>query len=91
MAIRANEAGSAAALRAAQHAEGAVMAAAGSSGIGAARFVTVSLWKPAGFAAPAKAAESIAALGAQLQNPPDGPSEIDQAAAAARAAIVKGA
>jgi Holliday junction resolvasome RuvABC endonuclease subunit len=90
IAIRASEAGSAAALRVAQHAEGAVMAATGSSGIRAVRFVTASLWKPAGFAGSAKAAQSIAALCAQLRNPPDGPNEVEQAAAAARAAIVKG-
>lgn len=89
VAIRGSEAGNAAGLRASQHAEGAVMAAAGAAGVKTVRFITGSLWKPAGFSGSARAAQSVAALCSQLQNPPRGPTEVEQAAAAARAAVVK--
>lgn len=88
IALRGSEAGRAAQLLTAQHAEGAVLAAAGDADLSHDRFITTSLWKPAGLER-AGAAASIEALCQQLRNPPPGPDEVRAAAAAARAAIVR--
>jgi len=89
VAIRAYENQSRQQLQISDRAEGVIIAAAGIAGRPVTRFVTASLWKPAGFQKSAKAAASRDALCAQLSSAPPSVEEIQQAASAARALIVR--
>ena len=89
VAIRGYENQSRKQLQISDRAEGVIIAAAGAAGLAVTRFVTASLWKPAGFEKSAKAADSRDALCAGLNPSPPPSEEIRQAAAAARALIVR--
>lgn len=88
MAIKANEA-QPPSLIVALHAEGVALAAAGSASVPIHRFHRAGLWKPAGLSGRAKTTEIVDALCAALDNEP-GENEVRQAAAAARALLIKG-
>jgi Holliday junction resolvasome RuvABC endonuclease subunit len=75
----------------AHRAEGVLLAAAGRQrSLGISSWSGQRLWKPAGFASPAKTKESIDALCGRLAQVPNG-DEVRQAAAAAAAALGVGA
>jgi len=87
VAVKANEA-QPPSLIIALHAEGVALAATGAAGIPMHRFYRAGLLKPAGLSGRAKTTEIVDALCAGLDNEP-AENEVRQAAAAARALLIK--